>query len=405
MKHLSIIIAIAVAAVACDKIGGEGNNECKPLELTTKSAEFVQQGHKFAFEFIDRVDASADKDYIISPLSMQFLLGMVLDGAKGETSDEICDVLGYGKGEKEEVDKYSLSMLEQLPKMDRKTKLSLANALFSDKNFPVLDSYKSNVGKYYKAEIASLDFSSASALKTINGWASKKTNKMIPKVLDSVSPDRPVILMNALYFKGEWTNTFKKSSTSDETFTNEAGVESKVKMMKESSKTYKYLDSDIYQAVSMPYGNGAFSMVVFLPKKGYKVADVIDAVKASDWNSLLQKMQYESLSLWFPKFETKYEIVLNDILSAMGMPKAFNGSLADFSALSNIPLALALVKQDAIIKVDEEGTEAAAVSIAVFEKTSAGGPEFSFHADHPFLYLITESSTGAILFAGKYSNN
>ena len=116
-------------------------------------------------------------------------------------------------------------------------------------------------------------------------------------------------------------------------------------------------------------------------------------------------MRYESLSLWFPRFETKYEIVLNDILCAMGMPRAFNGSQADFSALSNIPLALYLVKQNAIIKVDEEGTEAAAVSVAVFEKTAAPGPEISFHADHPFLYMITESSTGVILFAGKFGNN
>ena len=391
--------------VACDKIGN-GNDECKPLELSTKSAEFVQEGHKFAFDFIDRIDESADKDYIISPLSMQFLLGMVLDGAQGDTADEICNVLGYGKGQKADVDQFSLSMMEQLPNMDRKTKLSLANALFSDKSFPVLDSYKSNVSKYYKAEIQNLDFSnSASALKTINGWASKKTNKMIPKVLDRISPELPVILMNALYFKGEWKNTFKKSSTTEETFTNEAGVQSKVKMMKESSKSYKYSENDVFQAVNMPYGNGAYSMTVFLPKKGYKVADVVDVLKKSDWNSVLNEMRYESLSLWFPRFETKYEIVLNDILCAMGMPRAFNGSQADFSALSNIPLALYLVKQNAIIKVDEEGTEAAAVSVAVFEKTAAPGPEISFHADHPFLYMITEASTGVILFAGKFGNN
>ena len=403
MKRFSIILAVAAALVACDKLG-EGNNECKPLELSTKSAEFVQEGHKFAFELIDRVDASAEGDYIISPLSMQFLLGMVLDGAKGETADEICNVLGYGNGEKADVDQFCLSMLNQLPNMDKKTKLALANALFSDKSFPILDSYKSNVSKYYKAEIQSLDFSnSASALKAINGWASKKTNKMIPKVLDSVSPDRPVILMNALYFKGEWTNTFKKSSTSDETFTNEAGVQSTVKMMKESSKSYKYTENDVYQAVNMPYGNGAYSMTVFLPKKGHKVADVVDFLKKSDWNAVLEGMSSEALSLWFPRFETKYEVVLNDMLAAMGMPKAFS-SQADFSALSNIPLYLYLVKQNAIIKVDEEGTEAAAVSVAVFEKNAAPGPEFSFHADHPFLYVITEASTGVILFAGKYSN-
>ena len=143
MKHLSITIATLaiVAFVSCEKIGGDNdkNNPYKPLELTTKSAEFVQKGNDFSVEFIDRIDAVAKSDYIISPLSMQFLLGMVLDGAQQQTADEICTVLGYGQGEKEAVDQYCLSMLEQLPNMDKKTKLTIANALFADKDMPVLD--------------------------------------------------------------------------------------------------------------------------------------------------------------------------------------------------------------------------------------------------------------------------
>lgn len=128
-------------------------------------------------------------------------------------------------------------------------------------------------------------------------------------------------------------------------------------------------------------------------------------MKKTDWSAFLNGMQKESLRLQFPRFETKYEIELNDILAAMGMPRAFSRSEADFSALSNVPLFLYLVKQNAIIKVDEEGTEAAAVSIGVFGKYASDGPRLSFIADHPFLYLISESSTGAILFAGKFSNN
>ena len=403
MKHI-LILALALV-VACDKIDSEKTNPYKALDLTTKSAEYVQKGNSFAFEFIDRIDESTKVNYIISPLSMQFLLGMVLDGAQTQTADEICTVLGYGAGEKADVDKYSLSMLEQLPNLDKKTKLNIANALFADKGFPVLDSYKTNVSKYYKAEIANLDFSkSADALKTINGWASRNTNKMIPSVLDDISTDIPVYLMNALYFKGVWKNQFSKKSTSEETFTDEAGNASKVKMMKMSDKTFAYTENDVFQAVSMPYGNGAYSMIAVLPRTGYKVADVIDFLKKTSWQDFRSNMFYPKVDLWFPRFETKYHIKLNDILSAMGMPSAFSPANADFSALSSIPLYLYFVQQDAIIKVDEEGTEAAAVSVAAFGKMAAGGPEFTFHADHPFLYLITESSTGAILFAGKFCN-
>ena len=142
-------------------------------------------------------------------------------------------------------------------------------------------------------------------------------------------------------------------------------------------------------------------MVAMLPKEGYKVADVITYMKSADWKAFREGMRNVKVNVWFPRFETKYHIQLNDILSDMGMPKAFTPQ-ADFSSLSEEALFLYFVQQDAIIKVDEEGTEAAAVSVAAFGKMAADGPSIYFYADHPFLYLITESSTGAILFAGRY---
>ena len=401
MKHLLLLLAIATGVATCDKIDSDKKNPCKPLELSTKSAEMLEKGHAFSFEFIEQVNNATKQDFIISPLSMQFLLGMVLDGAETETADEICTVLGYGKGEKADVDEYSLSILKQLPKMDKKTKLNLANALFADKNFPVKDAFKSRVSNYYKAEIANLDFSnSAKTLKVINGWASDNTNKMIPSVLNEVSPDIPVYLMNALYFKGQWKNQFDKKNTAEEKFTGESGATSQVKMMK-LSEHFDYAENDVFKTLVMPYGNGAFSMVAMLPKEGYKVADVITYMKGADWKAFREGMRNVKVNVWFPRFETKYHIQLNDILSDMGMPRAFTPQ-ADFSSLSPEALFLYFVQQDAIIKVDEEGTEAAAVSVAAFGKMAADGPSIYFYADHPFLYLITESSTGAILFAGRY---
>ena len=409
MKQFGLLAAIAALltiSLSCEKLNGDDpkNNPYKKLNLTTKSAEFARQGNTFAFDFIDRINTAEEGDFIISPLSMQFLLGMILDGAQNGTADEICKVLGYGLGEVNAVNEYCLSMLEQLPSLDKKTKLSIANAIFVNKWYDLKDSYKCTVGKYYQAEVANLDFSDgAGSLKTINGWCNKQTNGMIPKVLDKVSTDMLAYLLNAMYFKSEWKEKFPKSNTVSETFTAEGGVTKKVPMMK-NNKDFLYQDNDDFRVVRLPYGNGAFNMMVILPQTGKTLADVTMALKTADWNEFLQMMVTCDVDLWLPKFETKYSKKLNDILSEMGMPSAFSAIAADFKAMSDAALCLSFVKQDAVIKVDEEGTEAAVVSSAGMMATSAGpGEHIVFHADHPFLYLITENSTGAILFAGKYS--
>ena len=397
---------LLAGALSCGKQTPDdpANNPYKALELTTKSAEFAREGNTFAFDFIDRINAVEEGDFIISPLSMQFLLGMILDGAQHGTADEICQVLGYGAGEVDAVNEYCLSMLEQLPSLDKKTKLSIANAIFVNKWYDLKDSYKSTVGNYYQAEVANLDFSDVEgALKTINGWCNRQTNGMIPKVLDKVTTDMLAYLFNAVYFKSEWKEKFPKGNTSNETFMDESGAGKKVPMMK-NREDFRYQDNDDFRVVRLPYGNGAFSMLVILPQTGKSLAEVTSALKTADWNEFLQRMVTCDVDLWLPKFETKYSKKLNDILSDMGMPSAFNALAADFKAMSDAALCLSFVKQDAVIKVDEEGTEAAAVSSAGMLATSAGpGESVVFHADQPFLYLITESSTGAILFAGKYS--
>ena len=408
MTHFGLMAAAAAMLMlsqSCEKPGldDSGNNPYKALELTTKSAEFARESNTFAFDFLDRINTAEEGDFIISPLSMQFLLGMLLDGAQNGTADEICKVLGYGAGEVDAVNEYCLSMMQQLPSLDKKTKLSIANAIFVNKQYSLKDSYRSTVGKYYLAEVANLDFfDGAGALKTINGWCDKQTNGMIPKVLDEVSPDMLAYLLNALYFKSQWKEKFPKGNTANESFTIGNGTAKKVPMMKHNGH-FMYQDNNIFRVVRLPYGNGAFSMLVILPQSGKTIAEVTSALKDFDWNGFLSGMVSCDVDIWLPKFETKYSKKLNDILSDMGMPSSFT-TAANFMAMSDASLCLSFVKQDAVIKVDEEGTEAAAVSSAGLLATSAGpGEHIVFHADHPFLYLITESSTGAILFAGKYS--
>ena len=409
MRRFAIILASAgLMLTACwhnQDLGDLYSNEYKPLELTTKGGEFVQKGEAFNFEFIERINSKAEKDYIISPLSMQFLLGMILNGAQGETAEQVAAVLGYGAGEKEAVNEFAASVLNQLPKLDRLTGVLIANAIFVDDGWPLKEAYKKEVGEAYKAEISNLDFSNNDeSLKVINGWCKKHTNGMIEKVLDEVDPGMLCYLLNALYFKGMWKEKFNKSNSAEEKFVAESGASSKVMMMKQTKK-FAYSENKCFQAVRLPYGNGAFSMTVLLPKSGYGVADAIATLRALGWEDFCRDFETCEVDLWLPRFETKFNIMLNDMLSAMGMPDAFDAAKADFTPLSDYALRLSFVQQHAAIKVDEEGTEAAAVSSAGFEKNAAMPIDDAvFHADHTFLYLITENSTGVVLFAGRFGN-
>lgn len=409
MKHLTIVAALAAlvfGTVSCNKFGADNpaDNPYKELELSTKSAEFASRGNNFAFSFIDKVNATEEGDFFISPLSMQFLLGMILDGAQGETAAEICNVLGFGSGETAAVNEYCLSMLKQLPGLDKQTKLAIANAIVVNKNYSLLDSYKTTVSKFYEAEVANKDFSDNSGTtRYINNWCSDHTNGLVSEIIKEVRPEMLAYLMNAMYFKSQWKDRFNAENSSSAPFTTENGLKKNISMMKNTSD-YSYQENDVFRAVRLPYGNGAYSMSVILPEEGKTLDDVIKSLNGKSWADFISTMVGCKVDLWLPKFTTKYHIQLNGILSDMGMPRAFNKLAADFKAMSEDALCLSFVQQDAVIKVDEEGSEAAVVSSAgMLAEAAAPGDYVEFHADHPFLYLITESSTGAILFAGKFT--
>lgn len=384
------------------------NNERKRIELDEAQRTYVEAGNDFAFRFLKQIDAGEPGNWFVSPVSLQYLLGLVLDGAEGATADEICQTLGYPAGQSEAVDAYCRKMLSELPNLDKKTKLTLANAIFFNDKMTIKVPYKKRVEKFYDAEVESLDFyQKRGTLRTINGWCNRQTNGLIPAVLDDVSPDMFAYLLNALYFKGTWMYPFNKRYTQDRTFTLESGQKKEIPMMMKERK-YGYGENDVFQRVVLPYGNGSYSMIVLLPKKGHTVADVIASVNGENWKDIHSRWGYGTLiNVWLPPFESKYHIQLNDILCDMGMPRSF-GPAAQFKPMSDDALWLSFVQQDAVIKVDEEGTEAAAITSAgMLGATAIPEPPrvIDFHCDHPFLYLITENSTGTILFAGKFSGN
>ena len=398
--------------VSCNELnqGGtddKGKNPYTRITLSTKQADFVTAGNTFAGRFIDKIDANAlknnESEWIVSPLSLQLALGMLLNGAQGETATEICKTLGYNEGETAEINAWAKLMLEQLPKLDKKTDLALADAIFYNQTLTLKAPYKDAVGTNYKATLEALDFTKKKAsADVINKWCDKQTKGLIPQVLDEVDPSYLAYLINALYFKSQWREKFTKTASANEPFYQENGSKGMVKMMKQAGNKYQYGETETWQAIRLPYGNGNFAMTVVLPKEGHTVREVSAALGKGEIVSTLWDVEAD---LWLPRFETKYHIGLNDILMDMGMPLSFSPK-ADFKAMSEYASFVGFIQQDAVIKVDEEGTEAAAVTVIGMDATSAlvePPQKVVFHADHPFLYLITETSTGTILFAGKYS--
>ena len=385
----------------------DGNNPYSPISLNTKQSDFVKAGNSFAGRFIDKIDENAlrqkQNEWIVSPLSLQLALGMLLNGAQGETATEICRTLGYGEGETAEINAWAKLMLEQLPKLDKKTDLALADAIFYNKTMTLKAPYKDAVGTSYKATFEALDFTKTKASADVtNKWCDKQTKGLIPHVLDEVDPSYLAYLVNALYFKSQWREKFARSASGNETFYQEDGSKGKVKMMKQDGQKFQYGETDVWQAIRLPYGNGNFAMTVVLPKEGHSVREISAALGKGETVNTVWQVEAD---LWLPRFETKYHIKLNDILMDLGMPRSFSPK-ADFKAMSDYASFVGCVQQDAVIKVDEEGTEAAAVTVVgMLGATAYIEPpqKVVFHADHPFLYLISETSTGSILFAGKYS--
>jgi len=378
----------------------------QPLNLTPEQKALAQTGNDFSFRFLQQIDKNDSGDWFVSPLSLQFLLSVVLNGAQDGTAVEIARTLGFEASQLAELNDYSRTMLDRLPQLDPATKLSIGNAVFVNKQYPIDKKYKALVEKYYDAAVQNLDFKSEkSTLRTINGWCDKQTNGLIPSILEDVDPDMFAYLLNALYFKGRWSYPFTKSWTKERTFYLESGQEKKVQMM-EKERKYAYGENELFQRIRLPYGDGMFSMYVFLPRKGHTVTEVLASLDAESWKELRTHMSSDTkINLWLPRFESKYHVKLNDILKDMGMPGSFQPG-ADFKAMSPNADYLDFVMQDAVIKVDEEGSEAAAITSAgMMGATAIPEPPLviDFHCDHPFLYMITEASTGSILFAGEYT--
>jgi len=372
------------------------------VTLGTRGEAMVKNQNHFAWNMFGEVNKRAGgKNSVCSPLSMIYCLGMVNAGASGTTSSEIMSAMGF-EGSGSELNNFCNNLLTQLPAQDRTTTFSIANCVEVNEPFTLLPDYVDTVKKDYDALVENRDFGDGKFGDYINGWVSDKTGGMIPKLVDEVNADAVAYVINALYFKGIWQRKFAKNVTAKKSFTKADGTTTEVDMMHQT-EDFTFDTTEIYKALSMNYGNRAYSMQILLPNDGRTVDDVIAAVKALDWKSYLSRMESGEVEVSLPKFSIEYGGDMGELLRSLGIRRVFTNA-AEMDKFCSRDTYVSKVAQKAKIEVDEEGTEAAAATYAEVMCTSAPPTvPLTFCADHPFVFVITERSTGLVCFVGVFA--
>ena len=407
----------------------------QPIQLTDEQQIFVNNNNWFSLNFLKTVNEIDSKSFIYSPLSITYVLGMVNDAATGETEKELEQTLGFHEGGIQAVNEYCKKLIDGLPKVDDKVTLNIANAIFVNKIFILKEQFQQDMQTYYDAKAESLDFKAAETLDHINDWCNEKTKGMIPTILDEVDPTMVSYLLNAIYFKADWASKFDEKNTRTETFTTESGF-TKLPMMHQNV-LIEYVNNNMFSAIKIPYGNGMWNMMVLLPGEGFTTDNIIDQLSTFGLNSIgaapfcttgmskeeinACKFSPHEVDLKLPRFETSSdtdELNISEpnkkkgligIMQKMGIQRAFVDGTAEIPNMCEMPnLYIAMMRQKAKIKVNEEGSEAAAVTVEGVTFKSAGGgpveyPKATFHANRPFVYVIQEASSGVILFVGKFT--
>ncbi len=403
MKQGILLVLGLLALAGCELVGPDAEADLR--ELSASEKQVVRSDNRFGLNLFRLVSEEApEANTFVSPFSIATALSMTLNGAEGETRAGMEKALEVHGLTREEINKSRKGLAELLGSMDPKVAFTIANSIWYREGFSVLPSFLDVNRTYFDAEVRAEDFADPGTAGLINGWVDKQTRGKIDEIIDGIDGDVMMYLINAIYFKGTWTYSFDKTKTTDQAFYRETGAPETVKMMIGQAE-YGYAETDRAQVVDLPYGKGQYRMTVLLPKEGRKAADVVAALDDTSWQSLTGRLAKREVALEMPRFrmELKYEDEMKRVLSALGMGKAFTGQ-ADFSGMTGRrDLYIGRVIHKTFVEVDEEGTEAAAVTAVEMRETSAGpddGP-LRVRLDRPFVFALREAHTGAILFIGK----
>lgn len=400
----STVIGLAGAALllfsGCQKDLHLPDTSPNVRPLTVQESKTVGSSNNFAFRAFAQIsEEEGNKNVFISPLSISMALAMAYNGSDAATKDAMRHTLGFTLPTDEEINLSFKSLSELLTNIDKDVKFTAANSLWYSNAVKLQAPFVQVNKTYFDATVQGLDFASPAAREQMNSWVKSKTNGKIEEIVQEVRQDHMLFLINAIYFKGTWTYQFKKELTQAAPFRLENGSSVNHDFMNLKNGKYLYYQDKQNQVIDLPYGNQQFSMTLIVPQGQRTVEETIQQLNGDNLTDWLAAADTATLDLYLPKFKLEYEKELKETLSQLGMGIAFDSD-ADFSRMLEGPSGLAIseVKHKTFVEVNEEGTEAAAATSVGIVLTSMPP---SIHIDRPFVFIIRERSSGAILFIGK----
>jgi serine protease inhibitor len=377
--------------------GGENAD----FDLAKVGKEVVEGNSRFAFDIFRELNREdGEENVFISPLSISTALAMTYQGAGTTTKEAMAHTLGFTGVEDEKLNESFQNLIRYLQNLDRKVELNIGNSLWIREGENIREDFIAVNKERFDASVTPLDFSQETAAEEINKWVSDATKKKIEKMIEPPIPANIVMyLINAIYFKGDWTNQFDKKQTYPAEFQAGNGSTREVMMMSKNGKV-EYGQGDGFKAVRLPYGSGKAAMYCILPEEGVSINDFIGKLDEESWNEIRQSIsEKDDVQLRLPRFKMEYGIKnLNDSLTSLGMAEAFSDT-ADFSGIRE-GVCISRVLHKAVIEVNEEGSEAAAATVVEIRESAAMEP-LTFIADRPFVFIIADDETKTILFMGK----
>lgn len=404
-KSISIILFFASVCfffMHCDQSTMESVDD--PVrEFTELEKQVAGASDKFGLKLFSAVnETQKDSNIFISPLSVSMALGMTLNGTDGTTFDAIQSTLELNGFSRQEINETYQSLIQLLTQIDPKVIFQIANSIWYRDTWTFEQEFINTNKKYFSAHVQGLNFNDPGTPSVINSWVSNNTNGKIEEIIQSIDPTTVMFLINAIYFKGSWQYEFDVNETINDIFISPDGTEIPCKMMVQEND-FQYFENSSFQAIDLPYGDGKFSMTIFLPKNPSSIDSLISQFTEENWADWTSSFTEQPGELLLPKFNLEYKIKLNDVLSSLGMRIAFTPGQADFSQMYKGPFDLYISKVDhkTFVEVNEEGTEAAAVTSVTITFTSIGGSGFVMRIDRPFVFVIRERDSNVLLFMGK----
>lgn len=402
-----MLISLLLLVTGCGKESDSVSlNSSNDVEFGKKDyKKIASQNNELGFKLLAEANEDGNGNVFISPISLYMALSMLYNGAEGKTKEEIAKVLHVEGMDVNELNRANASLRSKLQNDSTQIQLNVANSIWINDNFHFRSAFAKNNSNYFNAKIEEIDMNDQDSPKRINDWGKKSTNGKIDKIVDEpLNRDVVAMLINAIYFKGDWTYPFDKEQTQKQSFYLKDGTTKDVPLMVLNEKL-AYFEHEKFQAVSLPYGDETLSMKVLLPKENSSLQELEGMFTMDNWKQWNSALHKKNGTILLPTFQLEYEALLNDILVNLGMATAFAHN-ANFSKMIEEmnSLAISEVKQKTFIDVNEEGTEAAAITSVAIAETSAPADSFYMKVNRPFVIVITDNQTDTILFMGSIAN-